>query len=206
MKRHRRVEVRKSLAGFALAEFLNSTVLLVGLSGAVFGALTDMQHTAAYQSEVQAVLNNSRIAMQTIERHIRQAGNDPLGTEAAGITIMGPEELKVRADLTGSDGPGSPDKGDPDGDIGDSSESVTIRYNNRTRSLEIMPEGGSAQIVAGYIAGLSFEYFDAQDRPTVVNAEVRRIDICLKATSLLPDPRTGQFFGLQVNRSIQILA
>ena len=54
--------------------------------------------------------------MQTVEQYIRQAGNDPFCTGVAGIAIVSTEEIQIRSDLTGSAGPGNPDKGDPDGD------------------------------------------------------------------------------------------
>ena len=41
------------------------------------------------------------------------------------------QEIQIRSDLTGSAARVNPDKGDPDGDIGDSGESVAIRYNNQ---------------------------------------------------------------------------
>jgi type II secretory pathway component PulJ len=205
VRHHEKPEDRKDVGGFALAEFLISALLFLGLSVVIFGVIADMQRNAGYQSEVQAVLSNSRIALQIIERHLRQAGNDPLGTGVRGITIVSPEEFQVHADLTGSEGLGNPDKGDPDGDTDDSGESVTIRYNSRTRSLEIVTGGGSSQVVAGYIAGLAFEYYDAQGSPTTLSTEVRRVAISLMATSLLPDPQTGQIFGVKLDSTIQLL-
>ena len=118
-------------SGFTLTEFLIAASILLVLSSAIFSMLTEIQHAGSYQTEVQFVLNNTRIAMQTAERYIRQAGNDPLGSGVSGITIVSAQEIQIRSDLTGSAGPGNPDKGDPDGDIGDSGESIAIRFNNQ---------------------------------------------------------------------------
>ena len=62
-----------------------------------------------------------------------------------------------------------------------------------------MPEGGGAQIVAGFISGLSFQYFDAAGNRTAAGSEVRRIGVTISGASLRPDPRTGKIFGVRVN-------
>ena len=189
--------------GFGLAEFLIATLILLVTSASVFGLLSNVQRSAGYQTEVQSVLNNTRIAMQAVGRHIRQAGNDPLDSGRAGITALSPSEVRIQSDLTGSAGPGDPDKGDPDGDLDDSGEDVTIRFNNTTRSLEIV-HGGAAQIVAGNISGIYFRYFDGEGLPTLNGADVRRINVTISGASLLRDPRTHQPFGMQLTCDFQV--
>ena len=206
LKKSGLTEESNSQSGFTLTEFMITASILLVLSSAIFSLLTEIQHAGSYQAEVQMVLNNTRIAMQTAERYIRQAGNDPLDSGVAGITIVSAQEIQIRSDVTGSAGPGNPDKGDPDGDISDSGENIAIRFNNRTQSLEIVTEGGAAQIVAGSISGLSFQYFDAAGNRTATSSEVRKIGISISGASLLPDPRTGRPFGVQLNSEIQISA
>jgi type II secretory pathway pseudopilin PulG len=191
-------------SGFTLTEFLIAAAILFIASTALFRVLVDIQLSAGYQAEVQSVLNNAQIAMQTAQRCIRQAGNDPLDIGISGITIVSPREMRIRADLTGSEGPGNPDKGDPDGDIDDSGENVAIRYNPGNRSLEIVTSGGSAQIIASYISGLTFSYYDAAGNPTASGAAVRKVGISISGASLLPEPRTHQVFGLRLNSEIQV--
>jgi type II secretory pathway pseudopilin PulG len=195
---------QKKQSGFTLTEFLIAALILFIASAVIFGVLTEIQRSAGYQAEVQSVLNNTQIAMQTVQRYIRQAGNDPLNCGVTGITIVGPGEMRVQSDLTGSSGPDNPDKGDPDGDINDSSEVTVIRYNNRSRSLEIVPAGGSAQIVAGNISNLTFKYFNAAGGAAVTGAEVRKIGISISGTSLQPDPQTHRVFGVQLNSEILV--
>ena len=191
-------------SGFTIAELLTSAFILLVISASVFRSLSDTQSSAAYQSEVQAVLDNTRIAMQLIERHIRQAGNDPLEAGINGITIIGVGQLRIQSDLTGSSGAGNPDKGDPDGDIADSNEDVTIRYNGTTRTLEIVPEGGPAQTVASCISALSFQYFDANGNITNIGSEVRRITVSISGSSLQPNIQTREQFGVQITSDIEI--
>lgn len=68
-------------AGFTLAELMISMLIFLVLSSGVFALIIEMERAAGYQAEVQAVLNNSRLAIQTVGRLLRQAGNDP-GTAA----------------------------------------------------------------------------------------------------------------------------
>jgi prepilin-type N-terminal cleavage/methylation domain-containing protein len=192
--------------GFTLTEFLVAALILLVVSSAVFSLLSEIQRTAGYQSEVQSVLNSTRIAMETMERCIRQAGNDPFGSGLSGITIVNASEVRIRSDLTGSAGAANPDKGDPDGDINDSGEDVTIRYNAISRSLEIVPDGGSPQIVAGYISGLSFQYYDADGNVTADGKDVRKIAIDISGATQEPNPQTHRIFGIRLSSEIRILS
>jgi type II secretory pathway pseudopilin PulG len=191
-------------SGFALIELMISALILLAVSCAVFNALIEMQQAAGYQSEIQSVLSGTQIAMQTVERYVRQAGNDPLRSGVAGIIIVSPQEMRIQSDLTGSAGPGNPDKGDPDGDTGDSGENVTIRYNSGTRSLEIVPDGGPAQIVASGISDLTFTYYNAAGGTAATGSEICKIGISISGTSLLPNPRTRQIFGVKLSSDIQV--
>jgi type II secretory pathway pseudopilin PulG len=195
----------KDQSGFTLVEFLISSLILIVVASAVFTLLSEIQRTASYQTEVQSVLNNTRIAMQTVERYIRQAGNDPLGSGLSGVIIVSANEIQIRSDLTGLSGAGNPDKGDPDGDIEDSGENVTIRLNDRSRSLEIVPDGGSAQIVANNIVGLSFECYDSQGSLTTTSGDVRKVVVTITGSSSLPNPQTHQAFGVKLSSGVNIL-
>ncbi len=196
---------KSNQAGFTLIEFLISASILLVIASAVFSLLTDIQREASYEAEVQSVLNNARIAMQTVERYVRQAGNDPLRCGLAPVTIINATELRVQSDLTGSSGAGNPDKGDPDGDTNDSAENVTIRYNSKSRSLEIVPDGASAQIVAAYISGLSFQGFDSSGTVATAGSDVRKITVTISGASLLRNPKTQQIFGVKISSDIRIL-
>jgi hypothetical protein len=191
-------------SGFALVEFLISAVMLLIIASSVFALLCEIERKAGYETEVQAVLDNTRLAMNMVGRYLRQAGNDPLGGTLTGITLAEPFRVGIRADLTGSASPGYPDKGDPDGDTLDSGEDVIIQHNSATRSLEIVPGGSSAQVVAGYISGLSFSYFDETGKPTTTGAAIRKIRVTLSGSSLLLDPSTNRKFGIQLTSDFQV--
>ncbi len=195
---------RRNQAGFGLVELLVSSFILLVTAASVFRLLVEIQHKTAYQAEVQSVLENAQLAMQIVSRYVRQAGNDPLDIGFSGITIAGSSEIGISSDLTGSAAPGNPDRGDPDGDTLDSGEDVLIRYNSTTRSLEIVPNGGSAQVVAGYLSGLSFEYYDSEGKSAANGNAARKIRITILGTSSQPDPDTHQNYGVQFSSDIQV--
>jgi hypothetical protein len=190
--------------GFSLVEFLICTACFLLVASAAFAILSDIQRTASYQTESKSVIHSSQIAMQTVERYVRQAGNDPFAKGFPGITIINASEVQIRSDITGSDG-GNEDKGDPDGDTDDSSENVIIRLNRQSRTLEIVPNGGSPQIITGYISDLQFQYYDSSGVPTSTGSDVRRIAVKISGASQIPNPQTHQFFGVILCSEIRIM-
>ncbi len=188
-------------SGFSLVELLISAVILLVISQAVFGALNRIQQTASCQAEVQAVVDNTRNALRLVEGCIRQAGNDPHQTGFEAISIVSPTEVRIRSDITGS---GDRDKGDPDGDINDSWENISIRYNSNKKRLEVISRNGPAQIIAENITHLSLKYFDADGNPTNSGSLVRKITVNLTGTGLRKDPLTGKRFGVQLESAILI--
>jgi len=191
-------------AGFSLAELLTASLVLFLISAAAFRMLAETQRTASYQAEVQAILDNTRMAMDTVERYVRHAGNDPHNVGIAGITITSGTEVRLRSDLTGSAGPSNADKGDPDGDTLDSGEDVTIRYDAAARSLQLVPDGGSAQTIASDISAFTMQYYDANGAATTVGSNVRKINVSISGASTITDPQTGKAFGITLTSDVQI--
>ena len=189
-------------SGFSLVEFLLSTMILLLVATAVFAMLAETQRASSYQTEVHAVMDNSRIALETVERIIRQAGNNPQGAALTPITIVSASEVVIQSDLTGS---AASDKGDPDGTIDDSGEDLRIRHNAGTRQIEVIPAGGSATAVASYISAFSIEWFDAAGATTMDGAAARKARIRLTATTSIPNPQTRQVFGMQQASDVQVL-
>jgi hypothetical protein len=189
--------------GFSLIEFLISSLILLVTASCIFALLAEIQREASFQTEILSVLNNTQSAMQTVVRILRQAGNDPLASGLQGISIIGPSAVQVHADIKGSEGPSNPDKGDPDGDIDDSDEDVIIRYNPRSKSIEIISGNGPAQIIANYISNLSFQYYNANGEITTEGSNVSRIEITISGSSVVPNPQTHQYFGVQLRSELR---
>lgn len=204
-QRSDRVQIRAgNETGFSLVELLTASLVLLLISAAAFRILAETQRTASYQTEVQAVLDNTRMAMDTVTRYLRQAGNDPHNVGVVGITVTSGTEVRLRSDLTGSVGSSSPDKGDPDGDTLDAGEDVTIRYNATARSLEVVPDGGSAQTIANDISAFAVQCYDANGNATTVGSNVRKINVSISGASTIANPQTRQTFGVTLTSDIQI--
>jgi Tfp pilus assembly protein PilW len=189
--------------GFSLVEFMLSSLVLLVIAASAFGVLIQTERTADTQKEVQGVLDNARIAMETITRIIHQAGNDPKQSGFKGILIPSSSEIRVRTDFTGSAAPGSPDQGDPDGDAADTGEDVTIRYNSNERTIELVT-GNLTQSIAGNVSAFAMQYYD---RSSVVTADcdlVTRVRVTFTVTSPFPDPQTGRTFSEQLTADIHV--
>jgi Tfp pilus assembly protein PilW len=186
---------RQKESGFGLVEFLISSAIVITLSAGLFTMLTDVQSTSGYQTEVLSVMENTRDAMNTIGRAITQAGNNPRSAAFTPVSIGSGTQVQLCADLTGSAG-GS--QGDPDGDILDANENITIRYNQNNRSIELVDGDGSVQTIANYISGFSLEYFDANGAVTATGANVRTIRVNISGSSTVANPRTKNRFGLAI--------
>ncbi len=191
-------------SGFSLAEFLVASLVLLLISAAIFDILADTQKSATYQVEAQAALDNSRIALDTLGRHIRQAGNDHHNIGISGISIVSPSQVRITSDLTGSAGAADPDKGDPDGDVLDAGEDVLIRYDAAARTLEMAAGGAAAQTVANNISACSFQYLGPDGAVTADGANVRRIKVSISGASPFPNPTTGHFYAITLSSDIRI--
>jgi Tfp pilus assembly protein PilW len=200
------IAVPEAECGFGLVEFLIATLVLLAVSSSVFTMLAQTQKAASYQTEVQSVLENTRLAMDTLERVIRQAGNNPTLAAFQGVTIVSSTEARFCADLTGSgSSSGQPDKGDPDGDILDSGEDATIRYDAATRCLQLVTNG-NAQPFASYVSAFDMQYLDAGGNVTGASANVRKIRVTIVGASTLRNPQTGQTFSTRRASDIELTA
>ena len=213
----------KQEPGFTMVEFVISAVILLLISAALFTILAETQRSSSYQTEVQAVMDNTRIAMDTVEGYVRQAGNDPC--KAAGFVgigdggVMTATSVRLRSDLTGSARCATPgctcletdstlrDKGDPDGRTDAAGEDVTISYDSATSTVNITPQGAAAvQPIANYISAFTLQYYNATgtEIPTGPGANVQKIKITLTGTTTLANPQTKKTFGQTVTSDVQI--
>jgi prepilin-type N-terminal cleavage/methylation domain-containing protein len=189
-------------AGFSLVELLIVTLILGVLTASLFPLLNDFQQETSSRSETQAVLDNIRVAIETLEKYIRQAGNDPHGTGFQGVTIISGQAVTIRSDLKGTHGS---DKGDPYGDAGGSDENVTLRFNPANQSVEVVA-GGTAQIICNHIRDLKFSYYDADGNLTADGSRVRYITVTISGLADWPNPKTREIFGMEFERRIRILS
>lgn len=192
-------------AGFTLTEFLIASTILLMMSVPMFETLNYLQEAALEQAEIQQIHENVRTALQTAARAFRQAGNDPYATGFEAVSPISTTEVRIRSDLTGSEAPGNPDRGDPDGDIMDSGEDILLRYNDSKDRLEMVRGKGSVQIVADTISGFALQYLDARGKPTPDGTKVRTIRIKISGIAGGSADPTHAPLSLERTGSIRIL-
>lgn len=186
--------------GFTLSEFLVSSCILLVVAAAAFALLSELQRTASLQDETHTILDNARIALDVASRRLRQAGNDPFGIGFTGIEVVSRTEVRVRSDLTGND-----DRGDPDGDIGDSGEDVVLRHNPETRSFEIVTRGGAVQVLAGNISDMTFSAYDDSGAPASSGQGVRTIRVSVSGSSARSASPAYRPFGVRIESEVEAL-
>jgi prepilin-type N-terminal cleavage/methylation domain-containing protein len=203
MKKERKQSKTQSLCakgvlaenGFTLTEFLISSVVILSLSAGIFTMLTDVQSNSGYQTEVVNVMENTRVAMNTLGRLIVQAGSNPNAPFFTPVTITSNTKVRLCADLTGSSGG---NQGDPDQDILDADEDVTIQYNSGGRTIELVDKDANVKTLARYISAFSLQYFDQNGTATTVGTDVRMIRVTITGSSTVANPRTKTTFGQTV--------
>jgi hypothetical protein len=151
----------ESQSGFGPGEFPISALIFLMPAFSVFGWLSEIQSKSNYQNELHAAIGLS------------------------GKTVFSPAEERITSDLTGPSSPGSPDKGDLDGNANDPGENATIS------------QGGLAQFVAGHMPGLPFRFCNSAGVPMVPVQDVGKINITVEGLRLLADPKNHRISGLR---------
>jgi prepilin-type N-terminal cleavage/methylation domain-containing protein len=191
--------------GFTLMEVLIANTILLIIAIPLFGLLNSIQKAASEQAEIQQIQDNVRIALQAVTRSVRQAGNDPHGAGFEAVSPVSATEIRVQSDLTGSRAPGSPNRGDPDGDIMDSGEDILIRYTESRERIEMVRGGGTVQIVADHISGFALQYLDAEGKPSPDGTNIRSIRIKISGTAGRSASPARKPLSLERTGSVRIL-
>lgn len=154
-------------AGFTLVELLVAMVL-TGFVGVMASRLFVVQHQAfVRQGEGILRTQNARAAFDLMTREMRNAGYDPRGTAATGITVWEPTSIGWTADL------------DADGDADADDESVGYRL---AEDGTLMRGEGPVEVpVAEHVTELAFGYFSdaAGTAPAVSAGEIEAVVVRL---------------------------
>jgi type IV pilus assembly protein PilW len=156
-------KLRLSNQGFTMVELLIAMVVALLALGAIYSTFLSQHKSYLAQGETAAMHQNIRTAMFYLQREIRMAGCDPIGTAGAGITTANATSINftedVRGDLVGSDSDGAAD---------DDNENITyaLSGNNLVRNTNL---GAGDQIVAQNIDAIDFVYLDGSSPPNVLN-------------------------------------
>ena len=156
-------KLRHSNQGFTMVELLVAMVVSLLVLGAIYSTFLNQHKSYVAQGETAAMHQNIRTAMFYLQREIRMAGCDPIGTAGAGITTANATSIRFTEDVRGA-AYGS----DSDGAADDDNEDITyIRSgNNLVRNTNL---GGGDQIVAQNIDAIDFVYLDGSSPPNVLN-------------------------------------
>lgn len=189
---------KNSSQGVTIIELLvGMAVSLLALT-AIYSTFQAQHKSYLMQQEVAAMQQNLRAAMFYMQREIRMAGCDPLGTAGAGIIAASDSSINFSEDVRG-DNVGDP----PDGNLNDPNENITYSLSggNLVRNT-----GGGNWIAAENIDALNFVYLDANGSETAVLADIRSVEITIVARINRPlrdSPNNRDYFN---QRNTQILS
>jgi type IV pilus assembly protein PilW len=156
-----RQECRYSNRGFTIVELLVAMVVALLAMGAIYSTFLNQHRSYRIQEETAEMQQNLRAAMLYMEREIRMAGCDPIGTADAGIVKAERALIRFTEDVRGSCS-GS----DPDGNTDDPNEDIT--YSLKEKNL-VKNTGGGNHVVAQNIDAVDFVYLDGSSPPHVLN-------------------------------------
>jgi hypothetical protein len=194
----------ESHGGFGSLEMLISLVLVLAISGAALGILVQVERVAAVQADFESARDGALVAIDLVERILRQAGNDPSSSGISPLTALSSCEVRTRADLTGSGGPAEPDKGDPDGDTEDAYEDVVIRYAQSADTLRLESAGGGVQTVADNLSAFAIELMNDAGGAVAAGECAARARISLTSRGRSVDPQTRLAFAMRLSGDVEL--
>ena len=156
-----RQECRHSDRGFTIVELLVAMVVALLAMEAIYSTFLNQHRSYLIQEETVEMQQNLRAAMLYMEREIRMAGCDPVGTADAGIIKAERTLIRFTEDVRGN----SSDS-DPDGNTDDPNEDIT--YSLKGKNL-VKNTGGGNHVVAQNIDAVDFVYLDGSSPPHVLN-------------------------------------
>lgn len=194
----------ESHRGFGLLELMISVTILAVVSGATFLIFMSNQQLYHAGQEYATAVQNARIALDTICRYVRQAGNNPGSAAFASLAYSAPT-LTVRSDLTGSQAAQNPlnSWGDPDKQLTAAYEQITVRYDTDSKSI-LLDVGYGEDTLAENITKLEYQFYDDAGAVTADMSQASRITVTLQAESSNKDPRTHKPNSITLSSSVYV--
>lgn len=183
--------------GFTIIELviviLISSVVMIG----IWNTFQFQQRSYALQRQVVAMEQNLRSGMEFMLSEIRMAGYDPNGSTGAGIVMTSSNSSTIRFTM---DVNNDANEEVYDGDVNDSGEDITYAVYTDTDGVQKLGRttGGSTQPVAEYIDSLTFAYLDEDGNATATQADVRSVQITLRAMTANTTPTRYEQLTTQV--------
>jgi len=179
--------------GFTLIELLVAMAIAGIVIASVYAAYRVQQKSYLAQDQVAAMQQNLRAAIIMMEREIRMAGYDPLGSSGARIEVATATMMRFTMDIhdgVDNDGDGSIDEDDEagsgDGDTGDVNENIIyVRLDPDGDGIfDLLRRDGVVpgdQLIAENIDALDFVYLDQDGNVTGTLGEIRSVQITVVA-------------------------
>jgi hypothetical protein len=154
---------------------------------AIYATFKNQHETYILQGLGASAQQNLRAGMLFMEREIRMAGCDPLGSADAKITEADANKISFTLDYRGAAA-----DSDPDGDSGDTNENITYALKTINNKNNLMrTEGGNENMIAENIGALDFVYLDGASPPNVLptplteanRANIRSVQITMVAVN-----------------------
>jgi len=175
--------------GFTLIEILVAITIAGIVMAGIYSAYFSQQRSYVVQEQVATSQQNLRAAMYFIEREIRMAGCDPLGSADAAIITAGANTIRFSEDT--SDDPIDDDDSDgnfddePDGIIQDREDITYVLGGTGGTDLRRITSAGtvseSIQTIAQNIQTINFRYFNANGAETADIIAMRSVQIRMTA-------------------------
>jgi type IV pilus assembly protein PilW len=189
--------------GFSLVELLVVLAVFTFIVGGLFTVLNKGQIRYAFEQDVTEAQQSARNAIDIMGREIRLAGfpktsyyDGALGYNTNSNTIAKGFTTSSATDMVF------------EGDINEDGIVEVVEYNLNgsilQRSAVPKPGGGVAatpsfKTLAESVRSLSFTYYDAAGSPTVVPANVRRVQVNLNLSTRRVDPETRRLRTVSVS-------
>jgi len=159
--------------GFTLVEILVALLVSSFVVTAVYRTFDSMLQSYVTQTEIAAMQQNLRAAMEMMADDLRTVGYDPGGSAAAGfVAAVSAEAARIEftRDLNS------------DGDTDDSSENITYSLYETDGIRKLGRKNPSLnRPVAMYIDALDFIFLDRDSHETTVLRDIQAVQITLVA-------------------------
>ena len=194
------LDILNNKKAFTLIELLVALAISGVVMTGIYSAYYSQQKSYITQEQVAAMQQELRAAMYIMQREIRMAGCDPIGSAGAGIQTPNTNSITFTLDITGgesdgkdNDNDGSVDEGDErrfsDGFCDDTNENITYSLYTADGIQKLGRDtGGGNQPVAENIDALDFVYLDSNGTPTATISDIRSVQITMVARAGKGDP------------------
>jgi type II secretory pathway pseudopilin PulG len=202
--------LNSSSRGFSLVEAVITSAVLVLVTAAIFGLLSQSQSSYRSQQYILQVTQQARTAVDQVCTYLRQAGNDPeeylKNNNIPPIEILGSNHIRINSDISGSVPATSGDPleatGDPDGNLDNLYERVEIRYDPTEKNL-YLDIGNGADVLAENLS-FNLTFFDGNGNETNVQEKIARVRVEVVAETKNADPQTAKVQSMTLQSEVML--